>query len=122
MIWAASMGNACFAGGELPQHDPPQQPSLPPPPGAARDAPHAGHAPAPDPRVTQAVGRMDLASPLSDPQAHPTLNPTLHPASAYTPTERLLARLEALSLVPPTCQAQHEAMYRRGTCHVTHVS
>ncbi len=85
-------------------------PACPHPPGAARTALHARHAPAPDLRVTQAVGRVDLASPLSDPQAHP--------ASAYTPTERLLARLEALSLVPPTCQAQHEAMYRRGTCRV----
>ncbi len=48
---------------------------------------------------------MDLASPLND--------RALHPASAYTHVERLLARLEALTLVPPACQAQHAAMYRR---------
>ncbi|KAK9830590.1 hypothetical protein WJX81_002568 [Elliptochloris bilobata] len=51
----------------------------------------------------EAVGRVDLGSPLNDPE--------LHPECAYTPMERLLARLEALTLVAPTCQAQHAAMY-----------
>ena len=59
-------------------------------------------------RGAQAVGRVDLASPLND--------RALHPASAYTLVERLLARLEALTLVPPADQAAHAAMYRRAWC------
>lgn len=55
---------------------------------------------------------MDLASPAND--------PALRPAAVYSATERLLARLEALSLIAPTCQAQHAAMYRRAPARPTH--
>lgn len=88
----ACMGNACVAAGW-----PLLSPSI-----------HelgASHELASEAHVRQALGRVDLGSPLN--------NPELHPVSAYTPTERLLARLEALTLVAPLCKPQHEAMYRR---------
>ena len=89
------MGNACVSGGEQPHPQPAPMPPCCPeaPPTRA----HTCSAP-------QAVGRVDLASALND--------AALHPASAYTPTERLLARLEALTLVAPVCQEQHAPMYR----------
>ena len=90
------MGNSCVSSGQQP---PPQPAPVPPccPEGPLPSCAHTRSAP-------QAVGRVDLASPLND--------PALHPVSAYTPTERLLARLEALTLVSPVCQEQHAPMYR----------
>ena len=89
------MGNACVSGSKQPP--PPPAPAPP----CCKDVPPLG---AYTRSASQAVGRVDVASPLND--------PALHPANAYTPTERLLARLEALTLVPPVCQEQHAALYR----------
>lgn len=88
------MGNACVSGGEQPHTQP-----APVPPYCPEGSPTCAYT-----CNTQAVGRVDLVSALND--------PLLHPASAYTPTERLLARLEALTLVAPVCQEQHAPMYR----------
>ena len=89
------MGNACVSGGEQPQPQPAPVPACLPE-GLSTCA-NTRCAP-------QAVGRVDLASALND--------PALHPVSAYTSTERLLARLEALTLVSPVCQEQHAPVYR----------
>lgn len=94
------MGNACVNGGKPPHLQPAP---TPPCPGVLPPCANTGSAP-------QAVGRVDLASALND--------PVLHPTSAYMSTERLLARLEALTLVAPVCQEQHAPMYRHAVLRI----